>query len=262
MSGTARNRHLAEKYRARVRARERRPLSRLLCAAHERPRDNAIGGGEGAPRRFTLGLGLCGASPSSSRLRLFSSWYWYRRLRRRAEHIWVVTGCAHTGCAHTGCAHTVATQTAPRQAAPRQPVARALAASRGVTDATCLREGWMVFVGERETVYGCALGSDLSRSERCYVYIDGTVEDVTDSLADDGHPPPCTSDFGLKLRGRRQPSGPKLLGRRQPFGPQKRGRWPSTTRGGRPAPTASIKGRPLRSRCKTPPSTRWRERAR
>jgi hypothetical protein len=60
----------------------------------------------------------------------------------------------------------------------------------------------MVFVGERETVYGCTTGSDVSRSERCYVYIDGIVEDVTDRLADDDEPWSCTSELRAEAAGK------------------------------------------------------------
>src|SRR6185436_10502526 len=88
----------------------------------------------------------------------------------------VLTGCGGTSSASESSNHAPPTRHAP----PGNPVARALAASLGATDATCLREGWMVFVGERETVYGCTTEADVSRSERCYVYIDGAVEDVTD----------------------------------------------------------------------------------
>jgi hypothetical protein len=99
------------------------------------------------------------------------------------------------GLATVGCGGTSSASESSKDAPPRHPVARALAASLGGTKATCSREGWMVFVGERETVYGCTTGADVSRSERCYVYIDGTVEDVTDRLADDGQPWPCTSEL-------------------------------------------------------------------
>jgi hypothetical protein len=99
------------------------------------------------------------------------------------------------GLATVGCGGTSSASESSKDAPPRHPVARALAASLGGTKATCSREGWMVFVGERETVYGCSTGPDLSRSERCYVYIDGTVEDVTDRLADDDEPWPCTSEL-------------------------------------------------------------------
>lgn len=101
-----------------------------------------------------------------------------------------------TGCGSTSSASEPSTQAPPtKQAPPRHPVAQELAASLGATNATCVREGWMVFVGERETVYGCTTGAGVSRSERCYVYIDGIAEDVTDRLVDDDEAWPCTSEL-------------------------------------------------------------------
>jgi hypothetical protein len=101
----------------------------------------------------------------------------------------------------------------PAKSAPAEdPVERTFAASVGAEKATCTREGWMVFVGARSTVYGCTTKPGVSLTERCYVYIDGTVQDVTDRLVHDTEPWGCTSK--LRTEAARKAKAAWLVRRR------------------------------------------------
>jgi hypothetical protein len=77
------------------------------------------------------------------------------------------------------------------EASPEHQAESAVAASLGGV-ATCSEEGWMVFVGERETVYGCAETGSSTQS-RCYVVIEGKAQDVTDDLVESIDHWPCAA---------------------------------------------------------------------
>lgn len=56
-----------------------------------------------------------------------------------------------------------------------------MAVAANARDPRCRPEGWIVFVGEREPVYGC---SNLPyRPRRCYVVVDGMAKDVTSDVS-------------------------------------------------------------------------------
>lgn len=60
--------------------------------------------------------------------------------------------------------------------------------------AECDGEGWMVFVGEREKVYGCTESDTTAIHPRCYVVIEGEAQDVTDDLVDSVDEWPCARE--------------------------------------------------------------------
>lgn len=81
------------------------------------------------------------------------------------------------------------------------PVSSAVKDATGAQQIQCEHEGWIVFVGERETVHGCGEKTDAGvLHARCYVVIDDVAQDVTDRVVDSEETWPCAADARAEKR--------------------------------------------------------------